>query len=194
MARRSLPSTGSTFKQAAGINSANEAVGIYDDASNVEHGFTYLGGVYTTLDPPLSKSTTAVGINDNGVISGSYSDSSSVVHGFLYLNGVFNTVDVPGASGPALTHININNKNRFAGGLNHLPRLPVQSPDEHGGESTLHKLFKGCTRIQHLRPVSPISPMAESLTCRNYYGRRHSNPTLTAILRHLLFHNLRMNY
>jgi uncharacterized membrane protein len=104
---------GATETQAAGINAADEVVGLYLDASSVEHGFILNGGVYTQLDPPQSTSTIAFGVNDAGTISGSYTDASNNNHGFLYSGGIFNRVDVAGAKGTQLTHI--PNKGAFAG-------------------------------------------------------------------------------
>jgi hypothetical protein len=80
-------------------NAADEVVGLYVDASIVEHGFILNGGVYTQLDPPQSTSTIAFGVNDAGTISGSYTDASNNDHGFLYSGGIFTEWMWPGRRG-----------------------------------------------------------------------------------------------
>jgi probable HAF family extracellular repeat protein len=71
-------------------------VGVYYDANNVDHGFSYISGSLTTLDDPdagsgLYQGTTAYGISSSGSIVGYFTDSSSVSHGFIYSGGAFTT-------------------------------------------------------------------------------------------------------
>src|SRR5437016_3376589 len=79
------------------INNAGlgRIVGAYSDGS-VNHGFTYDGSTYTTLDDPLgTNGTQLLGINNLGQIVGSYIDASGHSHGFLYSGGGFTTLDDP---------------------------------------------------------------------------------------------------
>src|SRR5262249_20750156 len=55
----------------------------YVDSADIQHGFLYSGGFYTTLDDPLATTETeAWGINDAGQISGLYFGAGGF-HGFL---------------------------------------------------------------------------------------------------------------
>jgi probable HAF family extracellular repeat protein len=80
---------GSTGTVANGVNDAGQIVGTFSDSSG-GHGFLYSGGVYTTLNAPV----TPYGINDKGQIVGTFSDSNGG-HGFLYSGGVYTTLDDP---------------------------------------------------------------------------------------------------
>ncbi|MHB1606200.1 MAG: hypothetical protein ACYCTV_07390 [Leptospirales bacterium] len=46
-------------------------------------GFLDQGGIFSTINVPMSLSTTAYGINDSGAIVGSYVNSSGITNGFL---------------------------------------------------------------------------------------------------------------
>ena len=85
-----------TDTKAWGINAARQIVGSYTDSSGVSHGFSYSGGIYTSLDAPWGKNTAVQGINDMGVMVGTYVDGGGVNHGFrISLNGVYYPVDHP---------------------------------------------------------------------------------------------------
>jgi hypothetical protein len=49
----------------------------------VQHGYTDLGGLFTSFDPTGSTSTTINGINDLGQIVGFYTDANDNVIGFV---------------------------------------------------------------------------------------------------------------
>ena len=55
-----------------GINASGQIVGYYFDGSGNEHGFSYNGSTYTTIEPPLTgpDGSFAFGINDAGQIVG----------------------------------------------------------------------------------------------------------------------------
>ena len=73
---------GATFTFAGGANAEGNIVGIYNDASDVGHGFLF-NGAYTSFDYPGASFTEATGINPSGVIVGLYVDSAGAVHGFM---------------------------------------------------------------------------------------------------------------
>ena len=64
---------GATLTVAAGINSAGDVVGEYQDTSGNSHGFLLSSGIYTTIDDPDAPGAYAVGINDLGQIVGTTS-------------------------------------------------------------------------------------------------------------------------
>jgi uncharacterized membrane protein len=74
---------GSNFTGAVSINSRDQIVGGYADASGTGHGFLLDRGTLTTIDPPGSTSTTADGINSRGQIVGVYTDAAGTTHGFM---------------------------------------------------------------------------------------------------------------
>ena len=105
------------------INPAGDIVGAYLDTGGVQHGYLFSGGVFTTIDPPDSISTTARGINPRGDIVGQYTipvssaplsdpahycpaaGSPACIKGFLYSHGKFSTVLFPGHPGAIPGHI-----------------------------------------------------------------------------------------
>jgi len=94
---------------AVGIDSSNNTVGEFLDASGLIHGFYRdAGGVITQIDYPGALTTSCSGINDLGVITGFYVDSANTSHGFAEKNGRFRTVPLPGIAG-------INNGESFVG-------------------------------------------------------------------------------
>ncbi len=90
--------------QSAGATSANgvsgtTVVGDFFDDANVDHGFAYTAGVYTTLDDPLGVDTVALGIYGNTIV-GYYFDGAGNYHGFSYNGTDYTTLDDPlGAQG-----------------------------------------------------------------------------------------------
>src|SRR5262249_4885573 len=75
------------------------------------HGFLLSGGVFTTLDDPLTnaqaRNTQAFDINNADQIVGFYQDIHGNQHGFLFSGGTYTTIDDPlGVKGTAATGIN----------------------------------------------------------------------------------------
>ena len=68
------------------INDAGAVAGSYADASNVQHGFVYQTGAYTSFDMPESVSSiTVTGINASGRVVGAYTNAAGrAQHAFLY--------------------------------------------------------------------------------------------------------------
>lgn len=92
---------------AGGPNPEGTGVGLWEDTSNVFHGFTVTAkGVFTSFDPPGSTFTAPAFISPQGVIVGYYLDSGSVSHGFTLRKGQYTVVDAPGAAGTLLSGIN----------------------------------------------------------------------------------------
>jgi probable HAF family extracellular repeat protein len=102
-----LPGRGAN--EATGINTSGQIVGIYLDASGVQHGFLDNAGVVTNIDDPaaLPQQTTPLDLNDGGEIVGEYEDSALVIHGFWTTDGVtFNNVDFPAATSTLVSGVN----------------------------------------------------------------------------------------
>ncbi len=59
----SFDPAGSTNTTTAGVNDAGVVAGSYIDANQVTHGFTFAGGVATTVDVAGATSTQLTGIN-----------------------------------------------------------------------------------------------------------------------------------
>lgn len=77
---------GSSATQALGINDRDEVVGVYTDAQNNMHGFTWTprSGFQTGVDDPnATGSSTINGVNDQGKLVGFYNDTNGNTHGFL---------------------------------------------------------------------------------------------------------------
>jgi uncharacterized membrane protein len=85
-----------------GINASGQIVGNYvGNADNIDYGYLYTGGTFTTIDDPLGANGTVVGgINKQGQIVGNYVDSSNVEHGFVYSNAATPPSTIPWAQPP----------------------------------------------------------------------------------------------
>ena len=62
------------------VNDAGEVAGTYIDSGNVQHGFTWLGGTYTSFElpePAQPYSATITGINNAGRVVGVYTSQTS---------------------------------------------------------------------------------------------------------------------
>ena len=85
---------GSAQTQVVGINSAGNTGGFYIDIAGVTHGFTKVGGTFTTVDAPEGPAFNQIlGVNDNGQAAGySSTDPTGVTlqQAFIHsLNGTF---------------------------------------------------------------------------------------------------------
>jgi len=97
---------GSQFVEATSINNYGVAVGDYQDAEGLYHGFIRDAFAHLTYPIDVPGVTTAaglgtipLGVNDFGAISGHFWDSAVKEHGFLRLpNGQYLQIDVPGAA------------------------------------------------------------------------------------------------
>jgi uncharacterized membrane protein len=103
---------GTSYTQAAGINSAGDIVGLLVDSGGVTHGFLLQGSTYTLIDPPGSGYSIANGINDAGEIAGEYCASapncsdSGTWYGFTYIAGAYSTFAIPGVPITSLNGVN----------------------------------------------------------------------------------------
>lgn len=96
--RRSTPPAQPTHRPSSSAH--GEVVGVYRDASQTRHGFTWSRGAFTTFDVPGSAGplgTGGFGINDHGQVVGTYVDGAGNRHGFLRSKGIYTTLDVPDA-------------------------------------------------------------------------------------------------
>jgi len=111
---------GAIHTQCHGINGQGQIVGRYLDWQNpgngggggrqIEHGFLYDAGIYTSIDYPHADTTDGWKITDLGVIVGDWSTQGSLksgsVHGYVYDGVSFTSIDVPGALLTASREIN----------------------------------------------------------------------------------------
>ena len=75
-------------------------MGVYRDASQTRHGFTWSKGVFTTFDVPGSVPPSGPGASGSTTMARSwatYVDSAGNRHGFLRSKGGYTTLDVPDA-------------------------------------------------------------------------------------------------
>lgn len=92
-----VPFAGAAGTFPYGINNSGEVVGGWWDSNIIEHGFTLIGGTYTSFDFPGATETGGFGINSAGDIVGGYNDASGAAHGFLLSGGTYTSIDFPGA-------------------------------------------------------------------------------------------------
>jgi hypothetical protein len=87
--------------QLLGVNDHDVAVGFYNDAKNVSHGYTYniRTGRFRRVIVAGDTNVTAAAINNFGDIAGSATNSAGATEGFLLRSdGKLFRLDVPGAS------------------------------------------------------------------------------------------------
>lgn len=95
-----LPSSFSAASAfAAGVNDSGDVAGTYTSGSTgVTAGFLDVGGTFSSILFPGSKSTMVLGINNSDELVGSYVDTGGRTHGFTDTRGAFQTIDDPHAS------------------------------------------------------------------------------------------------
>ena len=88
---------GAASTQVTGINSAGDVSGIYVDAAGANHGFTRIGGTFTTVDDPASTVfNQALGINNSNETVGYYTLNSAGAPGdiaYSQKGGVFTDIN-----------------------------------------------------------------------------------------------------
>lgn len=103
--------------QVLGINKNNNAVGFYNDAAGLSHGYAYLlaNDTFTPILVPGATSVAATGINDSNLICGSFVNAHGVTVGFVEpeTNGTAIKFHVPGALMTQL--LGINDKGQAVG-------------------------------------------------------------------------------
>jgi len=96
---------GSTQTQVVGINNTGETVGFWTDSGGVTHGFTYVGGTFSSVDNPSTTTVTQLlGVNDSGTAAGYWTDAGGSFHPFTWVSGTF--TPVPGLSSAQATDVN----------------------------------------------------------------------------------------
>ncbi len=81
-----LPSTyipenfpGSAQTQVVGINDGGETVGFWIDGAGVQHGFTDIGGTFTSVNNPMTTTVTQLlGVNNAGTAAGPTAQEISI--------------------------------------------------------------------------------------------------------------------
>jgi hypothetical protein len=102
-----VPDATATF--AYQLNSFNQIIGYYIDASGIAHGYTRdSAGVLTyPIDVPGATETLLLGNNDSNWGVGRYTDTLGVIHGLFYITpDDILTYDYPGATYTSLNGIN----------------------------------------------------------------------------------------
>jgi len=102
-----------------GINSAGSTVGIYVDAGGTTHGFTYIGGTFTTVDQPRTVFNQGLGINSSNTTVGYSSavDPAGQVGQSAYsqAGGVFTNVNALLPSNQNSQAVGINDAGKIVG-------------------------------------------------------------------------------
>ena len=75
-----------------------DIVGYYQVGDNLNHGFLWSGGIFTSIAFPGALQGSLSGINPQGDITGTYRSADNVVHGFLLSDGDFTSLDFPDAT------------------------------------------------------------------------------------------------
>jgi len=84
----SLSPPGAVLASGGFLNDYNEVAGEYNDSGNVEHGFVYSNGKYTSFDMPDAAADIQVqAINNKGRVVGVYTDVAKKVQRVFYYNG-----------------------------------------------------------------------------------------------------------
>jgi hypothetical protein len=71
------PPPSNFFTQVVGIDAAGDTVGFYVDTAGLNHGFTDIGGTFTTVDRPGTSFNQLLGINQKGTEIAGYSSTDS---------------------------------------------------------------------------------------------------------------------
>lgn len=101
---------GSVQTQVIGINNNGETVGFYIDTLGNTHGFTDVGGTFSTVDDPSGSGsplvTQLLGVNDSGTAAGYYTDAGGNSHPFTYASGTFTGISFSGEVSAQATDVN----------------------------------------------------------------------------------------
>jgi YD repeat-containing protein len=104
----SVPGATATF--AYQLNTANQIIGYYTDANNINHGYTRdsAGNLTFPIDFPGSTETKLLGNNDSNWGVGSYTDTLGVTHGLFFITpDDIQTFDVSGATSTSINGVNL---------------------------------------------------------------------------------------
>jgi len=99
---------GSLVTRPYGVNTSGMVVGEWEAAGT--HGFSLVGGTYTSIDAPGGDYTVALGVTDQDAIFGNYYVAPSAEYGFvLSVSGLFATINYPGSTYTLLAGLNSQN-------------------------------------------------------------------------------------
>jgi PEP-CTERM motif len=133
--------------QVTGINGAGDTVGFWVDGTGANHGFTDVGGLFTSVDDPGSTATPAftqlLGVNNSDEAAGFYTDAVGLDHAFTYAGGSFTAI-VP-ANATSATATDVNNSGEVSGFL-----TSSINGDTYGFLNSNIYLFPGSTFTQFL--------------------------------------------
>lgn len=105
-----FPSGSETQTQVTGINNSGTTVGFWVDASGANHGFTDIGGTFTSVDDPLGSATPEftqlLGVNNADEAAGFYTDALGNQHAFTWSGGTFTSINPANAMSATATDVN----------------------------------------------------------------------------------------
>ncbi len=109
---------GSVQTQVIGINNGSSATnfstdGFYIDTNGTNHGFTDIGGAFSTVDDPNGTFNQLLGINDHNEVAGFYTDANGANHGYTFQSGAFS--GLPGLLATNSTATDVNNSGMVSG-------------------------------------------------------------------------------
>ena len=83
--RNPLVASTPAVNQILGVNNSNIAVGFYNDASGLPHGYSYnvKTGIFTPVSFSGAVSDAATGINNDGLVCGFFTGTKGVTQGFV---------------------------------------------------------------------------------------------------------------
>jgi len=86
------------FTQVTGIDAAGDTVGFYVDTAGLNHGFTKIGGTFSTVDRGGTSFNQLLGINQNGTEIAGYSSTNpagnTLQEAFSLVTGTTNYTDI----------------------------------------------------------------------------------------------------
>ncbi|HLG87485.1 MAG TPA: PEP-CTERM sorting domain-containing protein [Alphaproteobacteria bacterium] len=110
---------GSTSSMVTAINNAGDTAGIYTDAAGNTHGYTFIGGTFTTVDNPASTVfNQALGIDDADRTVGYYAPTQAGTTGqiaYSQAGGVFTNINALLPSNANSQAVGINNAGDVVG-------------------------------------------------------------------------------
>jgi hypothetical protein len=97
-----------------GIDNTGETVGFWTDGAGAQHGFTGIGGTFTSVNNPMTTTVAQLlGVNNAGTAAGYWTDGAGNFHPFTWVPGTFTSVPVPGLVSSQAT--DVNNAGMIAG-------------------------------------------------------------------------------
>ena len=180
-------SDGSTL---GALSDAGEIVGVATNSlTGTSYTFTYMNGVYHTLNVPLQYSNNSyVAINPSGEIVGNYTDGLGHSHGFSDIKGTFNTVDPLVSTATTISGINASGEivGTYTDASNHIHGftdvkgvivtfdMPNSTETHIGAVNDVGMVtgyYTDIDSVQHYFTASPMTPLL--INDRNHGDANH---------------------